>query len=350
MAVVAHVGGRRPDDENRRRPIVVLAMMDGLVATAFTPPQLDRLAAVGVLADREPLTRFDDARAERLLGEAEIMVGHWGCPPLTAEVLALAPHLRLFAYAAGTVKWQVTDAVWERDVVVTSAASANAVPVAEYTVAMILLANKGVLLFRERLRAPGGRLPLDAARVGNVAKRVGIVGASHVGRLTIELLRPYSITVAVYDPYLSVAEAAALGVEQFDDVTALCASVDVLSIHAPDVEATRGMIGAAQIGALRDGAVVINTARPALVDQGALLEHLQAGRISAILDVTTPEPLPPDHPLLALPNVFVTPHVAGSMGTELPRMADQAIDEVERYAAGRAPNHPVAQSDLARLA
>lgn len=350
MPVVADVGGRGRGDVPVRRLNIALAMMDGLVGSALSSAQIDRLAAIGRLVDREPLTSFDSDRARALLAEADVLVGHWGCPTLTADVVALAPRLRLFAYAAGTVKWQVTEAVWERDIVVTSAAAANAVPVAEYTAAMIVLTNKGVLLFREMLRAPGVQLPLDASRVGNVGKRIGIVGASHVGRLTIELLRSYALDVAVFDPYLSADDARALGVAPVDDLTELCALVDVLSIHAPDVEATRGMIGAAQIAALRDGAVLINTARPALVDQDALLDHLQRGRISAVLDVTTPEPLPPDHPLLALPNVFVTPHVAGSMGTELGRMADYAIDEVERFATGQPPRFPVTEADLDRIA
>jgi phosphoglycerate dehydrogenase-like enzyme len=258
--------------------------------------------------------------------------------------------LSLFAYAAGTVKWQVTDAVWDRGITVTSAAAANAIPVAEYTVAMILLANKGALLFRERLRDLAAVVPLDPARVGNFGKRVGLVGASLVGRHVVELLRPYALQVAVYDPFLSNREATELGVEKVDDLDDLCASVDVLSVHAPDIEATRGMIGAPQLAALRDGAVVINTARPALVDQAALLRHLELGRISAVLDVTTPEPLPAGHPFLALPNVFVTPHIAGAMGSELHRLADLAVDEVERFARGEPPAHPVVRADLDRIA
>ncbi len=322
------------------RPRIALCMLDGLVGAAFTPAHFARLDAAGTVIDQVPLTRLDDDRAVDVLADADVLIGHWGCPTLTADVLDRAPALRLFAYAAGTVKWQVTDAVWDRGIIVTSAAAANAVPVAEYTVAMILLANKGVLLFRERQRDPAAAVPLDPARAGNVDKRVGIVGASHVGRLVIELLRPFDLTVAVYDPYLSADEAGTLGVELVADLDDLCATVDVLSIHAPDVEATRGMIGAAQLALLRDGAVFVNTARAALVDQGALLAELQAGRISAVLDVTTPDPLPAGDPLLGLPNAFVTPHIAGSIGTELHRMADDAVEEVERFARGDAAPLP----------
>jgi phosphoglycerate dehydrogenase-like enzyme len=331
------------------RPVIALAMLDGLVEHAFTPTHFARLEAAGDVIDRTPLTHFDDDRAASMLARVDVIVGHWGCPTLTTAVLAQAPNLRLFAYAGGTVKWQVTDAVWERGIVVTSAAAANAVPVAEYTVAMILLANKDALGFRERLRDPNAVTPLPT-RIGNVDKRVGLVGASLVGRHVIELLRPYSLRVAVYDPFLAAGEARELGIEKVDDLDALCASVDVLSVHAPDVDSTRGMVGAPQLAALRDGAVFINTARPALVDQDALLEQLKSGRISAVLDVTTPDPLPSDHPLLELPNVFVTPHIAGSMGTELHRMADLAVEEVERYARGEPPRHPVGRADLERIA
>ncbi len=233
---------------------------------------------------------------------------------------------------------------------VTSAAAANAVPVAEYTVAMVLLANKGVLLFREWLRDRSVTVPLDPGAVGNYRRRVGLVGASLVGRRVIELLAPYDLEVAVYDPYLPAEDAAVLGVEKVDDLDALCATADVLSVHAPDVEATRGMIGARQLAALRDGAVFLNTARPALVDQTALEAELASGRIAAILDVAEPDPLPAGHLLLALPNVFVTPHVAGAMGNELHRLAELAVVEVERYARGVAPLHEVRRADLDRIA
>ena len=324
-------------------------MMDGLDDTAFGPAHWDRLASIATIINREPLRALDDARAAEVLGDADVLLGHWGCPTLTPEVIALAPQLKLFAYAAGTVKWQITDAVWDHSVVVTSAAAANAVPVAEYTVAMILLANKGALLFRERLRDPAAQVRFPT-QIGNVAKRIGIIGASFVGRAVVALLRPYQLSVVIYDPFMTNEEAKALGVELVDTVRELCATCDVVSLHAPDIPATRGMLGADEFAAMRNGVVFINTARPALIDQNALVRELTTGRISAILDVTEPEPLPTDSPLLALPNVFVTPHIAGSIGPELGRMADLAITEIERFAAGLAPLHPVTRADMDRIA
>ena len=168
----------------------MFGMLDGMIEHLFGPEQRalgSRRAAGSRTRCRWPPGTIP--RADALLADAEILVGHWGCPTLTAAVLDRAPRLRLFAYGAGTVKWQVTDAVFERGIVVTSAAAANAVPVAEYaTVAAILLANKGVFLVRERQRDPDAQVALDLSRVGNCGTRVGIVGASFVGRLVIDAL------------------------------------------------------------------------------------------------------------------------------------------------------------------
>jgi len=331
------------------RPAIALAMLDGLADLAFRPEHWERLDAVGEIIDRRPLTGFGDDRASDVLHRADVLIGHWGCPTLTAEVLVLAPRLALFAYAAGTVKWQVVDAVWERGLIVTSAAAANARPVAEYTVAMILLANKGALLYAARERDPGARVSLDPVRVGNLGKRVGLVGASFVGRLVIELLAPYDLEIAVADPYLDDTEAGLLGVTPME-LDELCGWCDVLSLHAPDVPSTRHMIGAAQLARLHEGVTVINTARGALVDHDALLAELETGRLAAVLDVTEPEPLPAESPLRTLPNVALTPHVAGAMGRELWRLADLAVEEVERFAAGLPPRYPVTRADLDRIA
>lgn len=318
----------------------------------FTESDLDRLEEIGPLLRRKPLPDWSAPDAPALLGDAEVIVGHWGCPPLDASMLELAPRLRMYAHTAGTVKGTVTDAVWERDILVTSGAAANAEPVAEYTLAAILFANKDIFWSRESYREPdlSGRPEPGGVPVGNWGKTIGIVGASLVGRRVIQLLRSFpALSVAVYDPFLSHEEASALGVAKLD-LDPLCASVDVLSVHAPALASTQGMIGPRQLAALRDGATVINTARGSLIDPDALTLEVASGRLSAVLDVTEPEPLPQDSPLLRLPNVFLTPHQAGSMGTELQRMVELMLEEVHRFAAGEPPLHPITQDQLEILA
>ncbi len=332
-----------------RRPRTVLAMGEGFRDGVLPDGRLELLRAVADLLDDEPLSSFDGDRARDLLGRAEVLFGHWGCPTLTAEVLELAPDLQAFVYAGGTVKWQVTDPVWDRGILVTSAAAANAVPVAEFTLASILFAVKSAFSFAALERDRSAAVPLPLDRMGLVGRRIGLVGASHVGRLVIGLLAHHEVQVAVADPFLSPDDAARIGVERME-LDELCAWCDVLSLHAPDVESTKGMIGAAQLALLRDGVTLVNTARGALVDTAALTAELRSGRLSAVLDVTDPEPLPEDHELRRLPNVVLTPHIAGAVGSELVRLADLAIEEVRRHAAGAPALHPVRREDLDRIA
>jgi phosphoglycerate dehydrogenase-like enzyme len=110
------------------------------------------------------------------------------------------------------------------------------------------------------------------------------------------------------------------------------------------------MIGKKQLAAMKDNAVLINTARGSLIDTEALIAELRTGRVEAMLDVTDPEPLPPDSPLWDLPNVTLTPHIAGAMGNEVPRLLEQAVGEIERLAAGLPVRYPVTGADLGRIA
>ncbi|MEU6482881.1 hydroxyacid dehydrogenase [Streptomyces sp. NPDC046887] len=290
-------------------------------------------------------------RVAAALAEAEVLLTCWGATPLTEAVLDRAPRLRAVVHAAGSVKHHVTEACWERGIVVTSAAAANALPVAEYTLAVILLAGKRVGRAARRYAElrEGHDWLAELADSGNYRRTVGIVGASRIGRRVIELLRPFDFQVLLYDPYLTDTEALALGAVR-TGLDELCARSDVVSVHAPQLPATYRMIGARQLALMPDGATLVNTSRGSLVDERALLGHLTPGRLSAVLDVTDPDVPPPGSPLYTLPNVLLTPHIAGSLGNELHRMADAALDELERYARGLPFADPVHPSELSRSA
>jgi phosphoglycerate dehydrogenase-like enzyme len=331
---------------------IALSMHPGLERHALREEHRARLASLGRVLDPESVNGLAPDRADEVLAEADVLLAHWGCLPVDAALLARAPALRMVAYAAGTVKGTVHPEVFERGILVTSGAAANAVPVAEFTLAAILFAGKDVLGARERLRT-GADPAFPWARrrrpVGNLGKRVGLIGASHVGRKVIELLAPFRLDVLVADPYLGQAEATRLGVELVD-LDTLLSTCDVVSIHAPALPETRHLLGATELAAMADGATLVNTARGSLVDHDALTAELAAGRLHAVLDVTDPEPLPAGHALLTLPNAFVTPHLAGSQGTELARMAELVLEEIRRFGAGEPPLHPVTSADLGRIA
>ncbi|MEU9162281.1 hydroxyacid dehydrogenase [Streptomyces sp. NPDC048424] len=311
-----------------------------------------RLHAVAELDLEIVADDFGRPEVVAALAEAEILLTFWGAPSIDAGVLSAAPRLRAVVHAAGSVKHLVTDACWERGITVSSAALANSLPVAEYTVAMVLLSNKRVLQLREEYRSVRGgehAWHLRYGHAGNYGRTVGIVGASRIGRRVIELLRPYDLELVVYDPYLTPDQARSLGIRSVG-LDELCRISDVVSLHAPALPETESMIDRRRLALMRDGATLINTARGSLVDSAALTDEVTSGRLQAVIDVTEPEVLPADSPLYDLPNVLLTPHIAGSLGNELHRMADSAIEEIARYASGLPFLHGVRREDLDRTA
>jgi phosphoglycerate dehydrogenase-like enzyme len=293
------------------------------------------------------------ALSPETLDTIDVLLGGWGCTALDDALLARMPKLRLLAYAAGSVKHTVTPATWEHGIVVTSAAAANAVPVAEFTFAAIVMIAKDVFRVREQLRETRGTAAVIGTgpfgAVGTRGLRVGIVGASTIGRLVIERLATLDVEIAVTDPYLDDDRATALGVARME-VDELFAWSDLVSVHAPDLPSTRHLVNADRLARLHDGAWILNTARGALVDTEALTRECVAGRLNAFLDTPDPEPLPADSPLYDLPNVVLTPHIAGSLGNEISRLGDLAVAEIRRFLAGEPLLHEVRVEDLDRIA
>ena len=317
---------------------------------AFDPPELvgrilgpDGLARLADVVDLDPEVVVDPASeaSRRRLADAEVLVAGWGAPPLPAELL---PRLRAVAYAGGVARTCLADpaALAARGVTASNARAANAVPVAEYTLAMILLANKKAhaaeRAYRERRAAPDADRLLTGT--GNYRRTVGIVGASQVGRRVVELLAPFDLDVLLYSPELPPGPVPGLPGARAAGLDEVAARSDVLSLHQPLTPETAGQVDARVLALLPDGATLVNTARGGVVDGDALLAELRTGRIDAVLDVTDPEPPPPDSELWILPNVVLTPHLAGSTGAELRRIGDSVVAEVERFARGLPFAHP----------
>lgn len=333
-------------------PKLAFAMAADKTRHVFDDEALSRLARSCDIVRAAPLEEFSSAEARAVLGEIDILITGWGCPMVTAEVVKAAPNLRLIAHAAGTVKFTLDHAVYDAGIRVTHAADANAVPVAEYTLAAIIFANKRVFELRDRYRADPGRRSSYALMdepIGNYHRTVGLVGASRIGRKVARMLRGFDFTVLLSDPFVQKGDPVLDGAELVDLDTLMTRS-DVVSIHAPSLPTTRAMIGAKQLGLMKDGAAFINTARGALIDEAALIAELQSGRIHAVIDVTDPEIPERGSPLYSLPNVFLTPHVAGAVGTERLRLGQMAIEEVERFVAGAPMEFEIEPALLERLA
>ncbi|GAA3055389.1 hydroxyacid dehydrogenase [Rhizobium viscosum] len=315
------------------RAAIVLAMQPSRTEHVLPEALLRRLDGIGRLLDAEPLQHFDDERAKHLLSEAEILITGWGAPYVGREALALAPKLKLIVHAAGTVKGLVDAGIFEAGVIVSHAAEANAVPVAEFTLAAIIFAGKHVFRFRDIYVGDRHRdrtHPMQREAIGNYRRTVGIIGASRIGRRVIDLLKPFDYKVLLFDPTIDADRARGMGVYkvELDD---LMRHSDIVSLHAPSLPSTYHMIDAAKLALMKDGATLINTARGALIDEDALLDVLKTGRIDAIIDVTDPEIPGPESAFYDLPNVFLTPHIAGAVGLERTRLGEMAADEAERF-------------------
>lgn len=278
------------------------------------------------------------------LPEADILLTGWGHSlRLDGPLLDRAPRLRAVVHAAGSVKALVTPSVWERGILVSSAADVNAGPVADFTMAVVLLAAKKAL--------SAGRRPAFTARRGTDGTVIGIVGASRIGRRVAARLRAAEADyrLLLHDPYATADQAARIGTELVD-IHTLCTKSAIVTLHAPQLPETRHLLSAERLALIPDGGAVINTARGSLIDTDALVRECATDRLDAFLDVTDPEPLPPGHPLLSLPNVFITPHIAGAQGSEVRRLGEFAVDEIGRLVRGERLLGEVQCEELGRSA
>ena len=334
------------------RPKIAFAMAADKTKFVFDEQALARLAQSCTIVQAAPLNEFSSSAARAVLADIDILITGWGCPMISDEVVRAAPRLKLITHAAGTVKYTLDPAVYAAGITVTHAADANAVPVAEYTLAAIIFANKRMFELRDRYRADPARRSSHALMdepIGNYHRTVGLVGASRIGRKVAKFLAGFDFTVLLSDPFVQPDDPVT-ALAELVDLDTLLARSDVVSLHAPSLPTTRAMIGARQLALMRDGATFINTARGALVDEMALLAELQSGRIHAVIDVTEPEIPPVGSPLYSLPNVFLTPHVAGAIGTERLRLGQLVVDEIERFVAGESLEFAVEPALLERLA
>jgi len=311
----------------------------------YGPPERAALASLlEIYAPHQTAAALRDDST--VLREADVVLSGWGAPLMDASFLAAAPRLKAVFYGAGSVRGVVTDALWKRGIRVTSAASTNAVPVAEYTLAVILFSLKHGWRLARETRAER-TFPSRAGISGGYGSVVGLISLGYVGRLVRERLRPFDLRVLAYDPYTTADEAALLGVELVSLQQVFRLS-DVVSVHAPLLEQTVGLITGAHIAAMKPGATFINTARGALIKEKEFITVLaRRPDLQAVLDVTDPEPPISRSPLYTLPNVVLTPHIAGACGRECRRLGQMIVDEVRRYLRGEVLKGEVTHEQVA---
>ncbi len=297
-----------------------------------------------------PLTAAELAEAPGPFDAIEVMISSWSPPVMDEKMLARFPRLRAIFHAAGSIKPFATEALWRRGIRVSSAARVNAIPVAEFTLSQIIFCLKHGWQRVFEVRAGSHFRREDESVPGTFGATVGLLSLGHTGRLVAERLRTLDVTVLAYDPYFPAEQAHAFGVTLcgLDEVFARS---DVISCHTPLLAETTGMIRARHFALMRPGAAFINTARGAVVDETEMSAVLaRRPDLFAVLDVTFPEPPAPDSPLRRLPNVVLTPHIAGSLGREYRRIGRMVVEEVDHYLRGQPLRGEVTSDQLALIA
>ena len=262
-----------------------------------------------------------------------MILSGWGSAVYTAELLAAAPKLKAVFYGAGSIKYLVTDAFWGRGIQITSAYAANGTSVTELTLGHILLGLKStwqhVTLCRQERRFV--RLPV----AGAFESTVGLVSLGMIGRMVTERLHSFDVKVIAYDPYVTPEQGKSMNVEMVP-LEEVFRRADVVSLHTPWLPVTENLVRGSHLALMKPYTTFINTSRGAVVCEAEMIEVLK-GRpdLVAVLDVTYPEPPAPDSPLFSLPNVVLTPHIAGSMRNECRRQGRLMVDELKRYLAGQ---------------
>ncbi|MBO8140706.1 MAG: phosphoglycerate dehydrogenase [Firmicutes bacterium] len=283
---------------------------------------------------RHPLTESE--LAEMVTGAAGLIVG---TEPVTREVMDRAgPSLRVIArYGTGTDNVDLV-AASQRGIVVTNTPGANRIAVAELTLALMFALARHIPMAHDGVRRGGWERPLGMELRGKV---LGLVGAGRIGIEVARLARAVGMNVVYYDWVRRRETEEELGL-RFAPMEDLLPQADVISLHVPLTESTRHLIGAKQLARLKPGALLINTARGGIIDEVALVQALDDGRIGgAALDVFEHEPPGLQHPLVGHPKVIHTPHLGARTREAVARMAHGAVTAVMDVLAGRRPLHVV---------
>lgn len=300
-----------------------------------------------------PVYSKEDLHTHReQLRDVAFVFSTWGMLALTQdEISEFFPHLQAVFYAAGSVQ-AFARPFLASGVAVFSAWLANAVPVAEYTVAQILLAGKGFYQGADRYRSSGFSDARDftAQFRGNYGAKVGILGAGAIGTLVIRMLKSYKLEILVYDPFLSDENAEKLAVQKaaLPEIFSQC---QVISNHIANNAQTVGMLDYPLFSRMQPYATFLNTGRGAQVVEPDLIRAMnEVPTRTSVLDVTSPEPVPAESPLLHTSNIFITPHIAGSAADEIARMGEYMLQEYSAFSASAPCAYRVTEEMLQTMA
>jgi len=313
---------------------------------------LDRLHTLADVVNADIPAAADKKFLLEHISDVDMVLTSWDTAKFDDEVLECAPRLKLLSHAAGSVRPVVSDTLWQRGIKVTSAAAAISHGVAEFCLGLILMASKRVFWLNQSTHQ-GGWME-SASCFGGLfelyQQNVGVIGAGHIGRRLIQLLQNFDCRVFAYDPFLSVDQARALGCQKVETIEELFSTCRVVSLNAPTNEGTRNMLRGHHFAALRPGSVFVNTAGSIQINEPEFLRELNRGNFVACIDRCEVEPCALDHPYRTLPNVILTPHIAGTAAENRLRIGTFAVNELEAFLQSKPLVHEVTEESLAAMA
>ncbi len=309
----------------------------GNTATTQNVYGQERIEQLNKLADFYPEVitneNFDEKAAE--LKDIEVIFSTWGMLALTPEQIELLPKLKAVFYSAGSVKFFARPFL-EKGIKVTSAVAANAIPVAEFCLAQILLSCKRFFSNVSETRKDG-KFRRDTTGKGVYGETIALIGVGEITRYLLMLLKPFNLKILAVSNHLAQhpEKAEALGIDEVVSIEDAFKRAYIVSNHLPNLDSNKNIINKKLLSSMRENATFINTGRGAQVDEGALVEVMNnRPDLTALLDVTEPEPPVEGSPLYTTPNIYLSTHIAGSLNDEVHRMADYMIEEFKRFDAG----------------
>ena len=331
---------------------IYLANNQSQIDYVYSDEIMDKLINVADLRKCDRYTKNDVLTDPEKFADVEYIFSTWSMPSMTEEEIEKCfPALKAIFYSAGSVQ-PFARPFMARGVKIFSAWAANAVPVAEYTVAQIILSCKGFFksctLATQNKRKEAQQHSLSCP--GNYGCKVGLIGVGMIGSLVAEMLKVYNHKILVFDPFCSQEKADRLGVE-LCSLERIFSECQVISNHLANNPQTVGMLNYDLFKLMKPNATFLNTGRGAQVVEADLTKALtEKPDAVAVLDVTFPEPIQEDNPLLALDNVYLTPHIAGSQADEVHRMAEYMIEEFKSFTKGNPTRYEVSEKMLETMA
>ncbi|AZC14013.1 hydroxyacid dehydrogenase [Microbacterium sp. ABRD28] len=326
---------------------IVAAVPADLMDELFDETHLDSLGRMAGQLGGGPMIRVDDLWCDLDMQNCVVLLTSWGTPRLTSDILDRFPSLRLVAHTGASVRPFVSDALFERGILVTQSGAGMARSVAEVSLAFTLALLHRIPQMHDEVR--GGGWGSSGPQNEILDAPIAVIGASRTGRAYLNLLHAVGARPVVVDPTLGTDDAKALGAELVSLDTALT-ECSIVALHAPSLPQTRHLIGARELALMPDGAGVVNTARSWLIDERALVAEVSSGRLFAAVDVFDEEPLSSTSPFRTLPGVLITPHRAAGTVQCRRRQGRIIIDEIASFLNGAPLRHAVDLTSLAVMA